>query len=88
MVVIDSGIGPDNDISAGKALAITAFTAVALYNVIELTFIIFVTFKRKSGLYFISFCVATVSNFGVLSSPFQACLMSGYMRLRLSAHET
>ena len=39
--------------------AVVAFTSVALYNVVELSCIIFKTFKRRSGLYFIAFCVAT-----------------------------
>jgi hypothetical protein len=38
---------------------VVAFVSVALYNVLELTFIIFVTFRKRSGLYFWSFCVAT-----------------------------
>lgn len=39
--------------------AVVAFTSVALYNVVELTCIIFTTFKKRRGLYFVSFCVAT-----------------------------
>ncbi|KAK3348671.1 hypothetical protein B0T25DRAFT_227560 [Lasiosphaeria hispida] len=39
--------------------AITIFPSIALYNVAELSFIIFATFKRRSGLYFWSFVVAT-----------------------------
>ena len=45
----------------GTALAITSFIAIALYNVVELNFIIFATFKKKRGLYFWSFLVATWS---------------------------
>lgn len=37
----------------------SAFAAIALYNVIELAFIIAITFKRRKGLYFWSFIVAT-----------------------------
>ncbi|TLD04135.1 hypothetical protein PgNI_11176 [Pyricularia grisea] len=36
------------------------FLSVALYNVFELLFIIYTTFKRRSGLYFWSFIVSTV----------------------------
>ncbi|KAK0641303.1 hypothetical protein B0T16DRAFT_333842 [Cercophora newfieldiana] len=36
-----------------------AFPCVALYNVVELNFIIMATFKRRSGLYFWSFLAAT-----------------------------
>ncbi|KAH6883922.1 hypothetical protein B0T10DRAFT_580011 [Thelonectria olida] len=39
--------------------AIVAMNSVALYNVIELTFILWGYFKRHSGLYFWSFLVAT-----------------------------
>ncbi|KAF5022115.1 hypothetical protein F66182_5834 [Fusarium sp. NRRL 66182] len=38
---------------------VLVFFAIALYNTLELTFIIFGTFKRHSGLYFWSFFVAT-----------------------------
>ncbi|KAF4977993.1 hypothetical protein FZEAL_5558 [Fusarium zealandicum] len=38
---------------------VIVFLAIALYNVIELTFIIYGTFKRHSGLYFWSFLFAT-----------------------------
>ncbi|KAF1998005.1 hypothetical protein P154DRAFT_469984, partial [Amniculicola lignicola CBS 123094] len=36
-----------------------AFLAVAVYNVVELTLVIFTTFKRRNGLYFYSLLVAT-----------------------------
>ncbi|PYI11217.1 integral membrane protein [Aspergillus sclerotiicarbonarius CBS 121057] len=39
---------------------ITAFLSIALYNVVELTFILLVTFKRRKGLYFWSFVVASL----------------------------
>lgn len=61
----DKMTGQDGPISGGvlprqrTIFAVVAFTAVALYNVIELTCIIFTTFKKRRGLYFISFCVAT-----------------------------
>lgn len=40
-------------------VAIVALISIALYNVAELNFIIATTFKRRSGLYFWSFIVAT-----------------------------
>ena len=45
----------------GQALtaAIIAFTALSLYNAVELNVIIFSTFKRRRGLYFWSFLAAT-----------------------------
>ena len=45
--------------AADAMFAVVAFTSIALYNVLELTCIIFTTFKKRKGLYFISFCVAT-----------------------------
>ncbi|KAF2262504.1 hypothetical protein CC78DRAFT_437663, partial [Lojkania enalia] len=41
------------------ALTIISFLAIAMYNVIELTLVIFTTFKRRNGLYFYSLLVAT-----------------------------
>ncbi|OOF98984.1 hypothetical protein ASPCADRAFT_41855 [Aspergillus carbonarius ITEM 5010] len=38
---------------------ITAFLSIALYNIVELTFIVLLTFKRHKGLYFWSFVVAS-----------------------------
>lgn len=61
----DKMTGQDGPVSGGSLprqqtiFAVVAFTTVALYNVIELTCIIFTTFKKRRGLYFISFCVAT-----------------------------
>ena len=61
----DHMTGQDGPVSSGllsrkqTTYAVVAFTSVALYNVIELTCIIFTTFKKRRGLYFISFCVAT-----------------------------
>jgi hypothetical protein len=39
--------------------AVVTFVSIALYNVMELTVIIFVALKKRAGLYFWSFCVAT-----------------------------
>ncbi|RYP54619.1 hypothetical protein DL768_000679 [Monosporascus sp. mg162] len=56
------------------ALAMAAFMAIAFYNVLELTVILFSLFKRKSGLYFWSFFLATWGVFfhtlGFLTSIF------------------
>lgn len=38
---------------------VTSVLSIALYNVIELTFLIFFTFKRRAGLYFWSFLIAS-----------------------------
>lgn len=40
-------------------MVMVAFSTIALYNVLELNVIIFTTFKRRKGLYFWSFVVAT-----------------------------
>ncbi|KAL2015452.1 hypothetical protein VTK56DRAFT_5396 [Thermocarpiscus australiensis] len=59
MAPTDVGISRDS-VPTGKTLvAIIVFVSVAFYNVVELSFIIFATFKRRAGLYFWSFIVAT-----------------------------
>ncbi|KAH7132149.1 hypothetical protein B0J11DRAFT_577090 [Dendryphion nanum] len=55
----DNGIGTDYQISYSIALTIMAFLAIAIYNVVELTLVIFTTFRRRHGLYFWSLLVAT-----------------------------
>jgi len=55
----NNGITEDVSIDVPTALVITSFVVIALYNVIELNFIIFATFKTRRGLYFFSFIVAT-----------------------------
>jgi hypothetical protein len=40
-------------------MTMVAFSTIALYNILELNVIIFATFKRRKGLYFWSFIVAT-----------------------------
>jgi hypothetical protein len=57
----DDAIGSTFEIPFPIAMTMAAFLAVALYNVIELNFMIFSTFKRRSGLYFWSMLVATWS---------------------------
>ncbi|ORY16250.1 integral membrane protein [Clohesyomyces aquaticus] len=54
----DSGIGANSTLSYPVALVIMAFLAISLYNVAELTLVIFTTFKRHNGLYFYSLLVA------------------------------
>lgn len=48
------------DIGPTISMILSAFACLALYNVIELTFMIFLFFKRRRGLYFYSFCVSTL----------------------------
>ncbi|KAF2877820.1 hypothetical protein BDV95DRAFT_588845 [Massariosphaeria phaeospora] len=55
----DNGIGTDYQISYPIALTIMAFLSIAMYNVVELTLVIFTTFKKRHGLYFYSLLVAT-----------------------------
>ncbi|KAL3458204.1 hypothetical protein BJX64DRAFT_302077 [Aspergillus heterothallicus] len=59
MSLTDIGIGLGSRISQPATYAITAFLSIALYNVIELTFLLFIVFKRHGGLYFWSFLIAT-----------------------------
>ncbi|RFU28005.1 hypothetical protein B7463_g8325, partial [Scytalidium lignicola] len=60
MVVLDSGISSSTSIIGPVAQVVTvAFLSIAFYNVVELNFIIFATFKKYSGLYFWSFVIAT-----------------------------
>lgn len=57
----DHGMPNDFHPSQSMAMIMASFASIALYNVIELTFIIVATFRRKSGLYFWSFVVASSS---------------------------
>ncbi|KAM5349282.1 hypothetical protein ACJ41O_005789 [Fusarium nematophilum] len=59
MVRNDSGITRDAPVKGTDALIVASFLSTALYNFIELNFIILTTFKRRHGLYFWSFVVAT-----------------------------
>jgi hypothetical protein len=61
-------IGPSNGISGGYQgknrgilASMTAFTAIALYNAVEIILLIFVVFKRYRGLYFWSLLITTMS---------------------------
>jgi hypothetical protein len=55
----DSGIGKDSADTLTTSLTITCFIAISFYNVAELIYIIFATFKKRGGLYFWSFLVST-----------------------------
>ncbi|KAK3936493.1 hypothetical protein QBC46DRAFT_321435 [Diplogelasinospora grovesii] len=57
--VSDNGISNDSELTSTTTILISIFAAIAVYNVVELIFIIFATFKRRGGLYFWSFMVAT-----------------------------
>jgi hypothetical protein len=52
MTEVESATGAD-------AMVVAVFLSIAIYNFIELNFIILATFKRKGGLYFWSFIMAT-----------------------------
>ncbi|KAK0613172.1 hypothetical protein B0T14DRAFT_414742, partial [Immersiella caudata] len=51
-------ITKDSASTGWTLVSIIVFISMALYNVVELSFIIFATFKRRGGLYFWSFVVA------------------------------
>ncbi|OJJ74155.1 hypothetical protein ASPBRDRAFT_118793 [Aspergillus brasiliensis CBS 101740] len=55
----DVGSRLGSKLSRPVTYVITSFLSIALYNVVELTFILLLTFKRRKGLYFWSFFVAT-----------------------------
>lgn len=55
----DNGIAKGDVATGAIAYVIIVFNSIAIYNVIELTFIIWTTFKRHGGLYWWSFNVAT-----------------------------
>jgi hypothetical protein len=55
----DAGISREGLAEGAYLTTIIVFLAIALYNVVELIFIIFATFRRFSGLYFWSFIVST-----------------------------
>lgn len=62
MATEDFTAGQGN-LSRNILITIIVFQSIALYNVVELTFIIWTVFKRHSGTYFWSFVVAT---YGIL----------------------
>ncbi|KAJ5692822.1 integral membrane protein [Penicillium macrosclerotiorum] len=59
MALNDTGLTLGSKISLPVSYIVASFLSVALYNVIELTITLFLTFKRRRGLYFWSFFVAT-----------------------------
>lgn len=63
MFDIDNGIVSNSSGGLNYTLPIVVFLAIALYNVIELSILIFTSFRNRHGLYFWSFCVAT---FGIV----------------------
>jgi len=58
MATSDNGISKDSVPTGFTLVTIVVFISLALYNVVELSFIILATFKKRSGLYFWSFVVA------------------------------
>ncbi|KAI0479301.1 hypothetical protein GGR56DRAFT_673231 [Xylariaceae sp. FL0804] len=79
--LIDNSIGSSNDPAAiplEPRVILTVLEAIAIYNSVELYFIIFFTFRRRRGLYFWSLLVAAagipfisagyiLNNYGVVS---------------------
>lgn len=59
MLVIGTSMAGGIKVTHPTALLIPTFLILAMYNFVELNFIIFATFKKWSGLYFWSFIVAT-----------------------------
>ncbi|KAJ5224391.1 uncharacterized protein N7469_007894 [Penicillium citrinum] len=59
MSVNDTGSTLNSELPLPVTYIVSSFLSVALYNVVELTGTLFLTFKRRSGLYFWSFFVAT-----------------------------
>lgn len=55
MSLIDEGNNLNSQIPTSVTYVVTSVLSIALYNVIELTFLLFFTFKRRAGLYFWSF---------------------------------
>lgn len=59
MSLIDVGNNLNSEIPRPTTYAVTSLLSIALYNVLELTFLLFFTFKRRAGLYFWSFLVSS-----------------------------
>lgn len=59
MTGLGNPVSGTTPLRATSLFAVVVFTSIALYNVVELSCIILTTFKKRSGLYFVSFCVAT-----------------------------
>jgi len=60
-MVKEEDVGIVGGVNVGLPILMTmgAFLSIALYNVIEITFLIFAVFKQRKGLYFWSFVTAT-----------------------------
>jgi hypothetical protein len=56
----DHRIAKNSAITRPAAIVVTVFMSLALYNVLELIFIIFTKFKKRRGLYFWSMLVTTI----------------------------
>ena len=54
-----SGSGSLSGAPFAQNMSMAAFTAIAWYNVIELNVSIYMTFKRRSGLYFWTLCICS-----------------------------
>lgn len=59
MSLNDTGSTLDSEIPLPVTYIVSSFLSVALYNVVEITFTLFLTFKYRKGLYFWSFLIAT-----------------------------
>ncbi|KAJ5263943.1 hypothetical protein N7478_011548 [Penicillium angulare] len=59
MSLNDTGSTLNSELPLPVTYVVSSFLSVAIYNVVELTFALFLTFKRRNGLYFWSFLVAT-----------------------------
>ncbi|KFA47792.1 hypothetical protein S40293_09047 [Stachybotrys chartarum IBT 40293] len=62
-MVANAGITGDQPIQGPTVVLLVVLDSIAIYNVVELTFIILAIFKRRTGVYFWSFVVAT---YGIL----------------------
>ncbi|OAQ62466.1 hypothetical protein VFPPC_06909 [Pochonia chlamydosporia 170] len=63
MAVVDTGLAKGPAVTGPTAIAFACFMALTAYNFLELSIIIFATFKKRNGLYFWSFIIA---NWGTL----------------------
>ncbi|PLN84728.1 hypothetical protein BDW42DRAFT_191338 [Aspergillus taichungensis] len=59
MYLDDVGLKKNSTVPRPVTYGVTAFVSISLYNVLELTFLLLITFKHRSGLYFWSFFVST-----------------------------
>jgi hypothetical protein len=59
MSLNDIGNRLGSELSLAESYTVISFFSIALYNVLELTFTLFLSFRRRGGLYFWSFFIAT-----------------------------